>query len=1113
MTRCPRCEAENPADALFCTECGANVEAVCPACGTDNGPAARFCRKCGAGLRGAAGGVVADPRSRVSEQATPDRGRPEGERRQLTVMFCDLVDSVVLGARLDPEELHEVMRAYQEACARIVRSHGGDIAHYAGDGLFVYFGYPRAHENDAERAVQAGLGILEEIARLNVELERTRRIRLAVRIGIHSGLVVVAGYGGGSDEVQVLGHTVNVAARLQGVAEPDSVVVSVATHALVRGIFVTRDLGPQVLKGIVDPVGAYRVLAPTGVRNRLDLAAETGLTPFVGREHEIALLLDRWEGVNEGHGQAVLLRGEAGIGKSRLIRTLRERLASHAWIETHCSPYHEHSAFYPLAELLERGLELGRAAAPAAKIAALERALEAAGLPVAEVAPLFASLLSLEVADRYPVVTASAEARRRRTIESVIAWLLHRGAQGPTVLVVDDLHWIDPSSKELFGLLLEQIQATPMLLLFTARPTAAPPWPQGSNLTHLALQPLTRQQVGAMIEQIAGGARLPPDVRRQVVTKTDGVPLFVEELTKAVLESDLLRDNAASPGRPAERELAIPSTLQDSLMARLDRLGPHKVIAQVAAVLGREFSHALLAAVADTEEGAVESALAELVRAELVHQRGMAPLETYRFKHALVQETAYQSLLRSRRQEAHARVARVLAKRFPERVASEPEEMARHCMEGGLAEEAIGWYRLAGERAAQRSAHAEALAHFGRGLEVLSARPAGLERDRLELVLRVALGPPMIAIRGYGDPEVERTFERARDLCRQIGDAPHLFEAVWGLANYYQSRSELGAAQALSEQLVGMAAQGGEARLAVWAHLQLGGALFWRGDPAAAIAHLEVAIAHHEPGAHRLLTGATDPGVAARVYAALALWQLGQPDRALSVSREGVAAGRVCGDALSLALALCFSGILLRLRREPDAVRALAEEAIELSTAQDFPLWRGLGRMLLGWALAHSGAGEQGLDDIQQGLAQLASIGTEVGASGGMALLADAALVAGRIPAALNAVEAGLAVADLRDQHTWDAELQRLRGEIVLAGEGAGGKEEAEPFFVQALETARRQQATMLELRAATSLGRLLQRRGRGDEARELLAVVYGRFTEGFDTPDLRDARSLLAPP
>ncbi|MFN8643413.1 MAG: adenylate/guanylate cyclase domain-containing protein [Candidatus Binatia bacterium] len=969
---------------------------MCPSCGTSNGPDARFCRRCGTAV---ATDLVRDAPAGDAAAARPvPRPLPDGERRQLTVMFCDLVDSVGLGQRIDPEDLHEVVRAYQALCDRIVRHHAGHIARYIGDGLLVYFGYPLAHEDDPARAVQAGLDIVGEIDDLNAELERTRGLRLAIRIGIHSGLVVIGECGGDPREAQVLGHTVNLAARLQGVAEPNTVVISAATRGLVHGRFATRDLGPQALKGIEGPVAAHRVVGVTNARSRLDVAAVEGLTPFVGREHEIALVLDRWEEARDGHGQAVLLAGEGGIGKSRLVRVLRDRLAgqSVSWLETQCSPYHVHSAFRPLVELLEQSLGLQRDAPPAERLEMLRREVDDAGLPTAEAVPLFAGLLSLRLPDSYAAAGGNAEVQRRRTVELLCAWLLARGGKGAKVLVVEDLHWVDPSTKEFLGALIEQVPAAPVLLLLTARPMPQPLWRDRSNLTPITLHPLSRQQVGAMVERIAGGARLPADVRRQVVAKTDGVPLFVEELTKAVLESGLLRAEGTG------LEFAIPSTLHDSLMARLDRLGPSKDLAQVAAVLGREFPHDLLAAVSPLDAVALDRALRDLVRAELIYPRGVPPHASYRFKHALVQETAYQSLLRSHRQEVHARVARVLAQRFPERAAGDPEEMAHHCLEGGLSVEAASWYRQAGERAAERCAHTEALAHFSRALDIAATLPAGPDRDRLELILRVAAGPPMIAIRGYGDPEVEQTFERARRLCESVDEAPNLFEAVWGLANYYQSRSALGPARVLGEQLVTMAERGLEVHQLVWAHLQLGATLFWLGEPVAALAHYDEAIARHVPGARRLLTGATDPGAAARVYAGLALWQLGRCDMALAMSRAGVAAGRACGDAFSLALALCFAGILHRLRREPDLVRARADEAIALSTEQEFPLWRGLGHMLRGWATTASGTGAEGLEEIQQGLAQLASIGTEVGASGGLALLADARRMAGQVEAALE---------------------------------------------------------------------------------------------------------------
>jgi class 3 adenylate cyclase/tetratricopeptide (TPR) repeat protein len=1039
-------------------------------------------------------------------------GGPQGECRQLTVMFCDLVDSCVLAERLDPEGLQEVLRGYQEACARVVRRYAGHIAQYAGDGLLVYFGYPYAHENDAERAMQAGLEVVDALSRLNARLESLHGIRLAVRIGIHSGPVVV-GSTGDLREKQMFGRTMNLAARVQSVAEPDSVVVSAATLHLVGGLFVTHALGTHALKGIAEPVPLHRVLRPTGARSRLDVAAAVGLTPFVGRQHELTLILDRWQQVTEGHGQVVLVSGEAGIGKSRLVRVLRDRLAAepHLWLDAHCSPYHEHSAFYPVVELLERGVRLDRQAPPAEQTRELQRAIEAAGLPVDDVIPLFAALLAIPPDGQHPSVAPNAELQRRRTLEWLLEWLSHASAERPTVVVVEDLHWIDPSTRELLGMLVEQTPAAPLLVVVTARPSADVSWVGRSSVTHLTLQPLTRDQVDAMIEHIGDASALPAAVRRQVAAKTDGVPLFVEELTRAVIESGVGRTtaNGQHTTHPAS-DVAIPSTLQDSLTARLDRLGPRKEVAQFAAVLGREFSYALLHAVVPADGAFLDEALRELVRAELVHQRGVPPHANYRFKHALVQEAAYRSLLKSRRQEAHARVVRALTEYFPERVAAEPEETARHCAGAGLVADAIMFYRLAGERAARGSAHAEAVGHLSKALDLVPMVPGGPDRSRIELALRVALGPPLIAIRGYGNVEVELTYERARALCETIDEASLLYEAVWGLANYYQSRSDLVTAQRLAEQLVTIAERENEAPLVAWAHLQLGATLYFRGELAESLGHLETAIAAHDPAARLPLPGAPDPGVAARAYAGIALWALGHPDRAAAMSRESVALARTCGDAFSLALALCFGCTTMQLRRELDAVRAWAEECIALATTQQFPVWLGYARVLLGWMLAHKGESERSVVEIQEGLGALAPTGTEVGASAGLMLLAEAQRVIGQAAEALGAVDAGLAFVERRGQGTWDAELHRLKGDVLLELGGNNAEAEAERCFLRALEVARRQQATTLELRAATSLARLLRGRGRGAEGRAVLDDVVRCLGEGSDTQDVRDAVALL---
>jgi len=784
------------------------------------------------------------------------------------------------------------------------------------------------------------------------------------------------------------------------------------------------------------------------------------------------------------------------------VRVLRERLAGQTllWLESHGSPYHEHSAFYPVVELLERALYLNREGSREEQAASFERAVTAAGFRVEDVLPLFASL-SLPLHGRQVADTATTELQRRQTLDRLVAWLIATSADRPTAVIVEDLHWIDASTKELLDMLIEQVPTSPILLVITSRPSPNLPWRGRGSVTHVTLSPLTHEQVDAMIDRLTG-ATLPATVRRAVTTKTDGVPLFVEEVTKAILEAGAERaENRSS--------IDVPATLQDSLMARLDRLGSPKDVAQLAAVLGREFSYELLHAVAPADPVFLDHSLRALVRAELVYQRGVPPHATYRFKHALVQEAAYRSLLKSRRQEAHARVVRVLEERSADGVAAEPEEIARHCAQAGLAARAVRYYRLAGQRAAAASAHVEAVGHLTKALDLIRNVADDPDRDREELAIRVALGPPLIAIRGYGDREVERTYERARTLCETIGEAPDLFEAVWGLANYYQSRSELGTARTLAEQLVAVSERSSEALLVAWAHLQLGATTFWRGEPAAAMPHFERAIAIHDPSAGRRLRGAPDPGVAARAYAAWALWQLGHADRALDTCRDSIALGRRCGDRFSLALALCFACAQHQLRREPDAVRAYAEEVVALSTAHGFPVWRGMGQLMLGWALAYSADGAQAIDVIRDAMSQLIRIGTEVGAAGGLAVLADAERVLGHETEALAAVETGLAVAGQHDDHVSDSELLRLKGELLARTDANA----AEAAFHRAIAAARAQLSPIVELRAATSLARFLVRTGRDAEARAVLGGATERVHEGLDTPDVRDATALAREP
>ena len=614
---------------------------------------------------------LAAPHTRVTSPAAEPRPA-DAERRQLTVLFCDLVDSTVLASQLDPEDLREVVRAYQDTCAKVIARFEGHIAQYLGDGLLVYFGYPLAHEDDAQRAVRAGLGMVEALGQLNVRLKQDRGVELAVRLGIHTGLVVVGEVGGGARQEQLaLGETPNLAARLQGIAAPNTVVISAATVQLLGGFFAYQSLGTPSLKGLAQPLEVYRVLYESTARSRLEAAGSTGLTPLVGREQEVGLLRERWAQVKDGIGQVILLSGEAGIGKSRLVQVLTEHVAAEpqAWLTPcQCSPYYQNTALYPMIELLERvALRFDREESPQQKLRKLEGFLVQYGLPLTEAVPLFAALLSLPLGTDYAPLTVSPEQQKQQTLHALLTVMLRIAAQQPMLFVMEDLHWVDPTTLEFLTLLVDQGPTARILALWTFRPDFSPPWTGRSHLTQVTLPRLPRQQATEMTDRVAHGKALPAEVVEQVVAKTDGVPLFVEELTKMVLESGLLQEREdryelTGPLPP----LAIPTTLHDSLMARLDRLATVKSLAQLGATLGREFSYALLHAVSPWDEETLQRGLHQLVEAELLYQRGLPPQATYLFKHALIQDTAYQSLLRSTRQQHHQRIAQVLEARFPE---------------------------------------------------------------------------------------------------------------------------------------------------------------------------------------------------------------------------------------------------------------------------------------------------------------------------------------------------------------------------------------------------------------------------------------------------------------
>ena len=1063
--------------------------------------------------------------SAATPPPAPARGTPEAERRQLTVLFCDLVDSTRLSQQLDPEDLRQVVRAYQETAAEVIQRFEGHIAQYLGDGLLVYFGYPRAHEDDAQRAVHTGLGIVEAMGTLNSRLQAEYGVALAVRLGIHTGPVVVGEMGGGGrHEHLALGETPNIAARLEGLAAPNTVVISAVTAQLVQRAFVLEALGTQALKGITAPMGVWRVVGPLETLREATTPAPEDVKPLVGRGEELGLIVRRWEQSKAGQGQVVLISGEAGIGKSALVETLRAHVRREGLtrVALRCSPYHTNSALYPVIAHVQQALRFERHDTAEEKLAKLEQALQTLSLPLHEVVPLMAALLAVPLPDgRYPPLHVTPLQQRQQTYDALVAWMLEEAERQPVLMVWEDLHWADPSTLELLGLFIDQAPTAPLLHLLTFRPEFVPPWPPRSHMTPLTLHRLERPQVEAMIARLADGKTLPVEVVEHIVSKTDGVPLFIEELTKMLLESTLLREEAdhyALTGPLAA--VTIPTTLYDSLMARLDRLPTVREVAQLGAVLGREFSYELLHALMPMEEATLQHGLTQLVDAELLYQRGRPPRARYLFKHALIQDAAYASLLKSTRQQYHQQIAQLLEARFPETVAAEPEILAHHYTEAGCHAQAVDYWQQAGTRALQRSANVEAIAHVQRGLELLTTLPDTPQRTQHELDFLTTLGPALMSTKGYAAPEVVQAYTRARELCQQVGETPEHFPVLYGLWVFYIARAEHQTAMELGEQCLQLAQRVQDEALLLVAHLAIGVSWFYLGNPALACTHLEHTIALYDPAQHHVLAyryGGIDPGIVGFGYYAWALWLRGYPAQARAQSARALSLAQQLAHPYTLARTLYYDALLCQLRRDAPAVRDQADAAITVATAQRFALVQALGPIMRGWAIAVQEHSTEGLVQIRQGLDTYRSTGAEFQRPHFLTMLAEASGLLGQPEGGLAALEEALTLMEKTGERYYEAELHRQRGELLLLREAKSHpaqdsreQHEAETCFQHALDVARQQQAKSLELRAAMSLSRLWQRQGKRQEAYDLLAPIYGWFTEGFDTADLQEAKALL---
>jgi class 3 adenylate cyclase/predicted ATPase len=1014
--------------------------------------------------------------------------RGDAERRQLTVMFCDLVGSTPLSARLDPEDLRGIIGAYHRCVTEVVEGFGGFVARYMGDGILVYFGYPQAHEDDAERATRCGLALVDRVPQLNQAEE------LHARVGIATGLVVV---GGEVVEHDVAGDTPNLAARLQTLAEPDTVVIAARTRRLTGDLFEYRDLGEIELKGIVGPVSAWQALRPSDVASRFEALRGPALSSLIGRDEELELLLRRWARAKAGDGQVVLVSGEPGIGKSRLAAALEERLHTepHLRLRYFCSPYHQDSALFPFIDQLGRAAGFAREDLSSSKLEKLV-ALLARAAPRDEDVAFLADLLSLPASERHPLPNLSPQRKKERTLEALLRQLDGLAQQQPVVVVFEDAHWIDPTSRELLDLVVDRARHLPVLLVVTFRPEFQSPWTGQPQVTVLALNRLDRHDRTALIEQIAGSAALSDEVIDQIADRTDGVPLFVEELTKSVLES----------GVPL---VGIPATLHDSLMARLDSLAAVRLVAQTGAAIGRDFSYTLLRAVSRLPEDELQASLARLVASELVFQRGIPPDAVYSFKHALVQDAAHGSLLRSTRQQLHAQIAKVLETHSPELMENQPEIFAQHYAEAGLVEKSIAYWGNAGRRSAARSAMAEAAAQFQKGLNQLALLPDNRERQRQELEFRSGLGAALLIVKGFAAPETGHAYARARELWEQLGSPSEFLQVPHGQSHYHALRGELDLAQRMDEDLLRLSLQRNDSAGLVLGHFSTGQNLILRGRFALSRSHFEEVVALYDPISHRPLVrqAGVQPLVISQAYLGIILFCLGFPDQALARGSAAVIEARRLAHPPSLAVTLAIVLRLLSLVGDDAVLNERAEQLVAVTIEQGFPQMRAMGAIYRGWVKVKNGDLADGISLLRSGSTAYRATGADAFMPYFIALLASACEIAAQIDEALTLLDEALQTVDRTGEHWFTAELNRFKGRLLLR---QGHSEAAEELYRKALSVARGQEAKLWELRAAASLARLWHNQGHLAEARDLLALVYAWFIEGFDTPDLKDAKALL---
>ena len=1022
--------------------------------------------------------ATATPDVAVVTSPAPLQHPAHAERRHLTVMFCDLVGSTALSARLDPEDFRDILNTYHSICGSVIAQFDGHISQHLGDGVLAYFGYPYAHEDDARRAIKSGLAIVPAMVDYSARLQSGKDIRLAVRIGIHTGLVVVGEMGVAGAERLATGETPNVAARIQGLAEPNSVLISAATKRLVETDFECLSLGQKQISGLTHPMDVYQVLRELDTGATLDADGADAM-PLVGRDSEVTLLQDRWEQAKAHMGQVVLISGDPGIGKSRLVRALHEqvRREGRATMVFRCSPYHANSALHPVIDRVQREAGFQSEDTPEVKRRRLDDWLKGRAFHNAESLPLFAALLSIPMQDGQSAVGSLSQGQKRFAYEHLVHWLVDMAQERSLLVVWEDVQWADPSTLEMLNLLIEQAPSAAMLAVITFRPEFQPPWKHSSNRFQFIINRFTPSHVETLVARLTGGKRFPAEVMRLLVVQTDGVPLFVEEVTKLLLESGSLTelDDRYELKGPLSA-LTIPTTLRDSLMARLDRQTSGREVAQLGATVGREFSYELIEAVWPHDAQRLAEGLTQLVEAGLIYRRGVGAQASYFFKHVLVQEVAYESLLRRTREDYHGRIVRVLEERFPGVGGTQPEVLAHHYTGAGLIDRAVPYWRSAGERAIETSAHAEAIAHVSKAIDLLRVLPESTDNFRTEITLHIELGVSLTALRGYGAAEVERAYARARELCYSCGIQDLLLPSMYGLWRYNLMRANFSRARELGQELLELARLYGDQEFLTVGHRALGSTLFYMGDLDQArtlVTRVLDAQSDYERRVQAFRYDVVDAWVTSLGYRGWISWLQGDTQAAIRDSDEAIETAQRLQHAFSHALALSFSGWLHQFRGDVALVRERATTASAVSHEHGFEFWIGWNAVLLGWVTSESGDSRSGARQMRDGIKQWGATGSELGKSYFLALLAECHTKTGDYDEGLAVVEEAFQFAAVSGEGFWDAELYRIKGELLVRLQRDSAQVAA--CFERALEVAKKQGAVALQARVAASQARYLK--------------------------------------